>query len=251
MSRRFLLHGLDAYPGGYALNDCRADATGWRDALRPRRFDGEVIPDRESTANGILDSLRDFVRSQRRGNVATWGYSGHGSNFRDDTGTEADGRMEGLVGIDLVFVPDDAIRAVLLELPAGVALTCVFDSCFSSGVTRAFGGTAGGRARSVPASAVRAVVDADRRDRSVETADGTRWTELAACQSWEVAYEGGGNGVFTRAALQVLRTTGPQLTHAGFMRRVLAQLGEDRAQTPQLRAPAGLERRTLVTRAQT
>jgi hypothetical protein len=83
---------------------------------------------------------------------------------------------------------------------------------------------------------------------AVETTEGTRWVELAACASHEVAYESDGHGDFTRALLQVLETAGTRTTHAGMMRRVLAAMPE-RQQTPQLRAPAGLERRTLVSRA--
>jgi len=192
------------------------------------------------------------VRDTRAGDVLTVVYSGHGSTVRDDDADEGDGRDECLVGADLAPVPDDALRAVLAALPARVGCTVVLDCCHSGTGARLVGPVLrpGARVRLVPASAVRQ--DARPTPRTVVTAEQVRHVTLAACTPLEVALESPGpdgavSGDFTRHATHVLATSGRSLTHAGFLRRVLAGFGPERAQTPTLDGPAAARRRTLVS----
>ena len=72
-----------------------------------------------------------------------------------------------------------------------------------------------------------------------------RWINLSACLPTEVAWERNGQGDFTRAALEVLRGSGPTLTNAGFMRRLYQRHANSLEQTPVLDARPGDERRIL------
>lgn len=251
MARRALVIGNNYVGSPAELSGCVNDARQWAAYLAGRGFAVDVLPNMNGA--DILSHLRDLCAASRAGDAAVFVYSGHGSTLRDDDGDEGtDGRDECLVGNDLVPVRDDDVRRALSGLAAGVNASVLLDCCHASGGSRFFGGA--GRARYLPPSMLAARgSQAPRRTRSVERADDTRWVELAACQSSEVAYEtpnpdGTVSGAFTRAALGVLGAAGRSLSHAGFMRRVLAAMGPDRTQTPQLRAPDGAGARTLVTR---
>ena len=62
----------------------------------------------------------------------------------------------------------------------------------------------------------------------------------------DVAYEHDGQGDFTRAALAVLKTAGATLSLATLMQRIVAKMGAQRMQSPQIRAPEGREKGTLT-----
>ena len=267
MTRRALVCGVNAYPTPATLSGCVNDAVAWSRALTGRGFVVDVMIDGDCTQRAILGRLLDMVTQSKPGDVLAFVFSGHGTRLRDLNGDEQDGWDEALVPVDYQtgrFILDDDLRAVFSQLPAGVALTVIADSCHSGTVARFASMLPDGypveqrrtrTARFLPAS--RAVQeahtlarasDADRTFRVVGP-DEVRWVTLSACQPSEVAYESDGQGDFTRAALAVLGASGSRLTHAGFLRRVLERLGDERAQTPHLDVPPGFERRTLVTRA--
>jgi len=264
-TRRALVCGIDAYPSPATLSGCVNDAVAWSRALTGRGFVVDVMIDGDCTQRAILGRLLDLVTQSKPGDVLAFVFSGHGTRLRDLNGDEADGWDEALVPVDYQtgrFILDDDLRAVFSQLPAGVALTVIADSCHSGTVARfasmlpdAYPVFQKQRraARFLPSSRelqeAHTLARASNVEAQIVGPEAVRWTTISACQASEVAYESDGQGDFTRAALAVLGASGSRLTHAGFLRRVLERLGDERAQTPHLDVPPGLERRTLVTRA--
>lgn len=260
--RRALVVGIDGYPDPYRLNGCVADAHAWGDVLAARKFAVEMLTDASATQLGILGALLGMVQDARPGDVLAFVYSGHGTTLRDLDGDERDGRDEALCPVDFPngrFIVDDDIRHILTQLPIGVGMTCVMDCCHSGSITRFAGGNVGGRGARSRYVRVTPAMEAEHtaarrgtRATAPVTPEDLRWVTLSACLPIEVAYEsadesGQVGGDFTRHATAVLRESGRALTHAGFLKRVLERFGPARAQTPNVDAPAGGAKRTLVT----
>ncbi len=247
MTRRALVIGND-YVGTQAeLAGCVNDARAWGAYLAARGFGVRTLFD--APAAGILSALTALVSASKAGDVLVWSYSGHGTNLRDDDGDELDGRDEAIVGADLTALRDDALGVALSALPAGVAFTAILDSCYSGTATRLYGGARPGTPRYLPSRDVVDVVQ-PAATRAAALPVAFRWAQLSACRDTEVALEspnpdGTVSGDFTRAALRTLRASGSALTLGGLVTRVRGQITE---QTPTLDAPAGYERRTLVSR---
>lgn len=274
-TRRALVVGIN-YPGTpYALSGCVADADLWLDALDARGFAVTRCTNENATRGAILAYLGAMVRDSKPGDCVAYVYSGHGTYLRDPSGDEADGYDEAQCPWDFdsgAYLIDDDLRAVAAGLPAGAGFTTFSDSCHSATVTRLIGAGSVGRLdptrrakRIVPTRAMheahaafRAGDPWKRQERAVQRdarsplvgVDALRSVSFSACLANEVAYEsekpgGGVSGDFTAVAVPILRAAGWSLTRAGFMRRVLAAMGEQRAQTPYLDAAPGVERRAL------
>jgi hypothetical protein len=275
VTRRALVIGID-YPGTpYALNGCVNDADAWGDVLAARRFVVERLTNEHATRAAILGTLRNFVTQARAGDALVFCYSGHGTNIRDTDGDEADGRDECLCPVDMEtagLIVDDHLFAILAQLPPRVGFTMIADSCYSGTVTRFadFSGRLGrlalpprkARYVTAPKAAVEATLDA-RADGQFQPAarsaaararrEAGAWATISACRPDEVSYESEGEdgtvgGHFTMAAMRVLATAGSSLTHAGFLKRVSAEMGgADADQHPTYDGAPGTERRTLVS----
>eukprot|EP00992_Anisonema_acinus_P013844 TRINITY_DN8965_c0_g1_i1.p1 TRINITY_DN8965_c0_g1~~TRINITY_DN8965_c0_g1_i1.p1 ORF type:complete len:781 (+),score=151.26 TRINITY_DN8965_c0_g1_i1:53-2395(+) len=87
------------------------------------------------TRDNIMRELRALVRGVQPGDSLFFGFSGHGSQIRDVSGDEADGKDEVLVTVDGKPIVDDDLFDILVRpLPAGVLLTAVTDCCHSGTV---------------------------------------------------------------------------------------------------------------------
>ena len=91
----------------------------------------------------IIQAFRTMMRSSKRGDTILFHYSGHGAQVNDTSGDEAaaskfpkgSGKDSTLVPLDSMingFITDDDLRKLIVEnLPDGVTLICVLDSCHS------------------------------------------------------------------------------------------------------------------------
>ncbi|GAA1469749.1 caspase family protein [Microbacterium thalassium] len=164
------------------------------------------------------------------------------------------------------LIIDDDLAPIWDVIPDGVAVTLLFDCCHSGTASRGLPARADGpepvagrRARFVRLDgptidryeAERAVfrgdpVSAAARASVLEAETGRaanvtknrpevarREVLVSACKPDEVAWEKGGHGVFTQAALGVL-TADPAISAKAFLAAVLDTLGPDRDQTPVL-----------------
>ncbi len=168
-----------------------------------------TLTDGKATRQRILAALQAFlVEGTRPGDRVLIYYSGHGSQVRDTSGDEADGRDETLVPVDGKAggqnqITDDEISAVLRKLQ-GREVTLIIDSCHSGTISRGWQpkpGDATARTVFPPASRSTGEIDrnliaAHRTEESfVKALPGhSVWSAAAANQySWET----GGEGVFT------------------------------------------------------
>ncbi|CAL1699551.1 unnamed protein product [Somion occarium] len=97
------------------------------------------------TRANIMQAMEDLVKDAQFGDEFVFHFSGHGSQIRNEDGTEKDGFDEVILPLDVEvdpkdaelrntknFIIDDDIRDILVDsLPAGARLIMIFDSCHS------------------------------------------------------------------------------------------------------------------------
>lgn len=140
--RRAALVGINYVGSKYQLAGCHNDVTTMQNYLKTQGFaagnmrvlldDGRH--DMPTHAN-IQAAMKWLVAGAKSGDSLFFHYSGHGTSLDDDDGDEADGKDEALVPVDFQksgMLRDDEILTILvMSLPEGVRLTCVFDCCHS------------------------------------------------------------------------------------------------------------------------
>lgn len=260
--RSALCIGIDAYPGNNRLSGCVNDANAWADFFRRQGFEVSKLTDRKATFEGILGEMRSLVSSASPGDVIAVHYSGHGTRVPDDNSEEIDAQDEALVPIDFDsngLIVDDLIGPILDTAADGVAINVFFDCCHSGGGTRLLVNRTASdeKVRFMPLT--QEMLDAHRKAERRRQQEAKRTAKsrgafaeivndaamrevlFAACQPFEKSIESGGNGRFTRAALQFLQGGTDGLTNSRFLQEVTAAMGTSRQQTPQLSCPSNLQ----------
>lgn len=138
MGKRALVVGIN-YPGSSApLNGCINDAQNVTDWLERRGYIVELIVDDSSegrqrpTRATILERLLALILSGD--DELYFHYSGHGSQVRDTSGDEKDGKDETLVPCDYEtngMITDDELRGLLTCVTNKQRLIMVLDCCHS------------------------------------------------------------------------------------------------------------------------
>jgi hypothetical protein len=213
-------------------------------------YDVSYVHDGAATYDGLKSRLRDLVVTAKPGDHLVFQYSGHGTEVPDVDGDEGGGPDQALVPVDFdtgAFLIDDDVRTILLELPAGVEMTCFIDCCHSATITRVFGRTAPpdpsnvtrvrflrptpeqiARHRRFREGAHMRALGRGLVDRSV-----LRWVNFSACQKGESAIETNGSGDFTRLTAQLLEgAVAARMSNHEFQRQILHAFGDARRQTP-------------------
>ena len=123
MAKRALLIGINRYQiAGADLRGCVNDVEDLSAALVEfhgfKKGDITVLTDGAATKKAMQAGIKSLVRGAKKGYVALFHYSGHGSNVPDDNGDEeTDGRDE----IRLAAVRNEAeIRQAITLLGAGI-----------------------------------------------------------------------------------------------------------------------------------
>jgi hypothetical protein len=96
----------------------------------------KILMDDGKHAMPSLHNIRNGLEWLKNTNSANlwFCYSGHGSNVRDRSGDEPDGRDEALVPDDFLnrgYLTDDELRSFAAGLLDDAHLTCIFDCCHS------------------------------------------------------------------------------------------------------------------------
>jgi hypothetical protein len=142
-----LLIGINYTGTSHALNGCVNDVADLRRVLQDQlQFDAREIrtltdanevpalklPTR-AAIEGALEQL--VVDVEEQGVTELWiSYSGHGTNVRDRSGDESDGKDEAIVPLDYAtagVITDDHWRSYMARLPQTCRVFCLFDSCHS------------------------------------------------------------------------------------------------------------------------
>jgi hypothetical protein len=143
MTKRALCVGINHYPiVGADLRGCVNDANGWA-SLFTDHFDFasadiRMLTDDQATKANILAALKDLLAGARYGDVLAFTNSSHGSYVPDTSGDETDRYDEVICPFDIRDNPlvDDELRELFGDIPRGVRLTMVSDSCHSGSMTR-------------------------------------------------------------------------------------------------------------------
>ena len=145
MSKRALLIGINRYriPGA-DLRGCVNDVTNLTAALVEvlgfAKSDISTLLDAQATKRAIGAGIQRLVRTSKPGDVGWLHFSGHGSNFPDKEGDEADYREEALCPTDLDWRDPLTVTSLGHALDAvarRVELVVTLDCCFSGSNTRA------------------------------------------------------------------------------------------------------------------
>jgi metacaspase-1 len=270
MAKRALLVGINRYQiPGADLRGCVNDVKDLSAALIEfhgfKKADITVLTDAAATKKAMQAGITRLIRDSKKGDVAVFHYSGHGSNVPDDNHDEADGRDEILCPTDLDWndpLRDDWLRKAFDGLRAGVNLTVVMDCCHSGTNTRAilppdapvkerylpspWGLAAAESGRSLPkkvSSELRRSPRSARKARDIVNAPlpeflitGCRDTQTSA----DAFINGRYNGALTFALVEAIRKTRGRLTYRDLHNRAAGVLKTRKfEQVPQLEGNTG------------
>ena len=260
MVKRALCVGINDYPiRGMDLKGCVNDAQDWARALRDHydfaAGDISVVLNGDATKRRMMTRLKTLVRNAKRGDVLVFTNSSHGTYLPDEDGDE-DRFDEALCPWDCDdrLIVDDELRDVFDNLPAGVRLTVISDSCHSGSVTRALPPWATPtdkrrvrflnlRLLGLPEAARARDQRAKSRRRTARPESAMKEILVSGCRDTQYSYDAKigthYHGAMTYSALQALQASGWDTTYAswvpGINRRLKAG-GFD--QNPQLEGKA-------------
>lgn len=249
MTRKAFCVGINDYPyDGSDLNGCVNDARAWAELL-VNHFgfsvsDVRVITDSEATKADIVGGIKNLLAGARSDDVLVFTNSSHGTYVADTSGDEPM-YDEALCPYDTAenLLVDDELREIFADVPQGVHLTMISDSCHSGTVTRAAIG------ENLPGLAtpddrrVRFLSPALRGDPVLENPfkampkKAVKYPEskmnevlLSGCTDKEYSYDAliGGvyHGAMTYYALQVIRAANYRITYDQLRTRVNFLLAE-------------------------
>jgi hypothetical protein len=260
--RRALCVGVDAYPDvDDRLLGAVSDARAWAGGLTAQGFAVTTLLDGEATRAALMQQLTDLVLGSSAGDVLVFQFSGHGTEVEDvdrDEASSGNGYDEALCPVDFRaagsdVVLDDDLFDLFVRLPEGVALTCFFDCCHSGDVSRR---TVRGRGAVSQAVALagreekvryaRPTSELNDKNRArlgesppfaVRDRTRMRWAAFGACLDGQLAYESGGSGRFTSAAVPQMQEHGGRFTNGEFHARLLQAFAAEARQIPNLDCP--------------
>ncbi|MGC8780206.1 MAG: caspase family protein [Anaerolineae bacterium] len=266
MTKKALCVGINNYPGTQNdLNGCVNDAHAWADLLVAHydfaKADVALLLDEQATKANIMAGLKDLLAGAGTGDVLVFTNSSHGTYVLDVHGDEPDHYDEALVPYDFRqnLILDDELRELFADLPAGVRLTVISDSCHSGSVTRVVAPTMVPPPRprllrprefgmpDLPDDQLARLRSNHRRGHPQ-----ARMKEilLSGCKATEYSYDAliGGtyHGAMTYYAIETIREADYRITYAGLAQRLNEKLAaEGYRQTPQLEGKAKNKKRQI------
>ncbi|MGI9490885.1 MAG: caspase family protein [Geminicoccaceae bacterium] len=246
--RLALCIGINEYKDDAKLSGCVNDANLWGDTLQGMGFQVERLFDTAATHETILQRMGDIVQRAAGGDVVVIQYAGHGAFVDDLSGDEEDGRDEVLVPFDYEtpgkLLADDDLWKVL-QAGAPETIVTVFMDCCHSGSNSRFA-MRRGKARKLSLGHGLMAAHRDRlRLAGARSAAGSKAIEnmkhvkFAACTDKEEAFEEDGQGVFTGAAISIVRELmgrSDSVSNRDLEFMIKQRLGNDARQHPKLEA---------------
>lgn len=255
MAKRALCVGINNYPGTQQdLNGCVNDAHAWADLL-VAHYDFpqtavKLLLDAQATKASILAGIKSLLVGAQAGDVLVFTNSSHGTYLPDTGGDEPDRYDEALVPHDFKhnLIVDDELRALFADVPAGVGLTIISDSCHSGSVTRDVAPAILPpprprllRPRDLGRPDLPDAQLAKLRSRHAvgRPQSGMKELLLSGCKSTEYSYDAqiGGtfHGAMTYYAIETIKEAGYKINYAGLAQGINEKLvTEGYRQTPQL-----------------
>jgi hypothetical protein len=155
--KKALLVGINKYMSENNLSGCVNDVETMYDLLINQfKFDPaniRVLVDERATKKGILERLEWLLDKYKIGDELVFHYSGHGSQIRDRDSDELDDQLdEILCPHDLNWddpLTDDYLGSLFKQIPEGVYLTMLCDSCHSGTIAKNISNTHPTRSKSI------------------------------------------------------------------------------------------------------
>jgi hypothetical protein len=257
MAKRSFCVGINDYPyDGSDLNGCVNDARAWATLLREHfdfaASDVKLITDAQATKTAVKAGLKDLLAKSKSGDVLVFTNSSHGTYVVEEGGDEP-GYDEAMCPYDVgdEVLRDDELRELFSDLPKGVHLSVISDSCFSGTVTRAALRDNIPGLRTPDDRRVRFLSPALRGGKVLANPWKAR-TRLSGCTDREYSYDAliGGvyHGAMTYFALEAIRSANYHLTYAQLHARLsdLIEAG-GYPQHPQLEGSGAHKRRQIFT----
>jgi len=141
MTKKALCVGINDYPLGEEndLKGCVNDANDWANLLRNHYdfTDVKQLLNNEATKANIVAGIKDLLAGASDGDVLVFTNASHGTYLADDNKDEP--KFDEAIcphDTDSNLLVDDELRKLFLNIPKGVRLTVISDSCHSGSVTR-------------------------------------------------------------------------------------------------------------------
>lgn len=272
MAARALCVGINEFanlPAANWLHGCVNDATDLA-ALLKKHFgitsrNTTVLTDAQATKAAVMGALGSMVEAAKQGKVnhIVFTFSSHGTQVPDTDGDETDRLDEAFVTYDIAqkgdqwdtdtVIVDDELHALFADVPQGVLVEVLLDTCHSGTGLRDLDILLGRRPRFLPAPTPRGVAAAnavaDQRglaDLAKTIPAGRRPVLFAACTSSQTAsdatFERRSNGAFTYFLAKALDAN-PALTRSKLLTEIAAGLkGGSFTQRAQLEASTKAKR---------
>jgi len=264
VAKKALCVGINDYPvAGMDLRGCVNDAHDWATLLVEHydfpKADVKVVLDDEATHAAMISGLEDLLAGARSGDVLVFTNSSHGTYLADTDGDEPT-YDEALCPYDTEDHPlvDDELRTLFTDLPRGVRLTVLADSCHSGTVTRALPTETPDQRRvrfMNPRAIGRPALDDPRRvppRKEKHPQKDMKEVLLSGCRHNQYSYDatiaGAPHGAFTYHAVDEIRRAGYAISYAELRTRVVRALSDSNYdQEPQLEGAAANLRRQVFT----
>ncbi len=264
MAKKALCVGINDYPlPGMDLRGCVNDALGWSSLLVDHydfaKSDVQVLMDEEATHDRVVGGIKNLLAGAAPGDVLVFTNSSHGTYLVDTDGDE-NSYDEAMCPYDTDERPlvDDELRQLFADIPKGVHLTVISDSCHSGSVTRAALDTPDDRrVRFMTPKVLGLPTVPDIRERArvrQEKYPESSMKELlmSGCKanqySFDATIQGTPHGAFSFFALAAIRDADYRLTYRQLHEATVAALEDSPYdQAPQLEGADAFKDRQIFT----
>jgi hypothetical protein len=141
MTKKALCVGINDYPFGEEndLRGCVNDANDWASLLK-NHFgftDVKQLLNSDATKAKVITGIKDLLNGAKAGDILVFTNASHGTYLADTDGDE-DKYDEAICPYDTDsnLLVDDELRNLFKNIPKGVQLSVISDSCHSGSVTR-------------------------------------------------------------------------------------------------------------------
>lgn len=264
MVKRALCVGINKYPQpGMDLQGCVNDAGNWAALLTDHydfvKDDVSVLLDEQATHATVVAGLKGLLVGARKGDVVVFTNSSHGTYLADTDGDEPT-YDEAMCPYDTAEHPlvDDQLRELFADLPDGVRLTVISDSCHSGSLTRVMPRTPDQRRprfMSPKAIGLPEIPEIRRTAKPRKEAfpeEAMVEILLSGCKSSQYSFDavidGVPSGAFSHFALAAIRDAGYAITYEALHARVVPALADSNYdQEPQLEGRVAGKARQIFT----
>ncbi|TXH09535.1 MAG: caspase family protein [Hyphomicrobiaceae bacterium] len=219
-----------------ALRGCMNDARNWYRALGSHCIETALLLEDEASRQGIIGTLTKTLAKLKAGDWLVFTFSGHGTQVKDASGDEQDGKDEAICPYDYQksLILDDEIRAVLSRRNPESFVLAIMDCCHSGTNLKALDMAPRSLDWSEIPEEAKLLISNDTRGAAGD--DGVML--ISGCDSSEVSFDITENGVpcgaLTSRALAAWKDLAQGATYGFWYQKIRKELPSSRyRQTPQ------------------